>query len=650
MCLCIKINQRLSNSVVYTPTSCFCYYCLRGVIAGHTHTHTHNSIDVNTSGLLVLATQPEFASYFSLLLQNKTKYRHRRDHNPDNYSDDPTDNTTSIVSKIMNRKDTKNNASIQTPTTTNNNTLNNDNSSSRNIVRIQKGYRCLVCIKSSNNNNDDSTNNGNDDDDDTFPASVVNGGTRRTESVLQAWNRLSKLQQQQQLPGEGKQSSSSSSSSIIIKHYLKSSHYSPKEFVESIPISESNDSHNWLECLMEITKVSKPYPIYCDSSSSTSATKLRNHDDDNNDNDDDDNDFDDEGTTTNNLADELWLNDNMRPNNVKAVAEVHVNLITGRTHQIRGQLSCLGFPIVGDEQYGGAKPLPLSVPPDDSVSSSTSLSEKKKKREGRGDDGRSRRRRRNYLTSVQQYLALQCCSVRFPEAEYESIWNRKKQRDVSRGRPNRHGRCVEAALECAWWTPLLKRFDQHNDDITTNADAATNSVVSDIDYDDEDDDDDGNSNALVQSSVDKHNDIDIQDDINNKIRSDLLPPTVQLSPGRNKYVVAKIRDPSSSKLRTFVISSTGTYHADVAKELFEWIHSVPGYEHVDISVTGGGRVFYEPKSSSILVYGFSYRYGKGDHAKVVQLIKEYYSSCSATIHYRNDDLFTVKYDLSDELY
>jgi len=30
-----------------------------------------------------------------------------------------------------------------------------------------------------------------------------------------------------------------------------------------------------------------------------------------------------------------------------------VNLITGRTHQIRGQLSQLGFPIVGDDQYGG---------------------------------------------------------------------------------------------------------------------------------------------------------------------------------------------------------------------------------------------------------------------------------------------------------
>ena len=31
-----------------------------------------------------------------------------------------------------------------------------------------------------------------------------------------------------------------------------------------------------------------------------------------------------------------------------------IELITGRTHQIRAQLSALGFPILGDLNYGGA--------------------------------------------------------------------------------------------------------------------------------------------------------------------------------------------------------------------------------------------------------------------------------------------------------
>ncbi|MFS4461231.1 RluA family pseudouridine synthase [Bdellovibrio sp. HCB2-146] len=37
------------------------------------------------------------------------------------------------------------------------------------------------------------------------------------------------------------------------------------------------------------------------------------------------------------------------------ISEVRIKLITGRTHQIRAQMSALGYPIVGDVSYGAAR-------------------------------------------------------------------------------------------------------------------------------------------------------------------------------------------------------------------------------------------------------------------------------------------------------
>ena len=39
------------------------------------------------------------------------------------------------------------------------------------------------------------------------------------------------------------------------------------------------------------------------------------------------------------------------------IARLEVRLETGRTHQIRVQLSEAGFPLLGDEQYGVSHPL-----------------------------------------------------------------------------------------------------------------------------------------------------------------------------------------------------------------------------------------------------------------------------------------------------
>ena len=47
--------------------------------------------------------------------------------------------------------------------------------------------------------------------------------------------------------------------------------------------------------------------------------------------------------------------DNIEYNQLKNQSLVHIRLQTGHRHQIRYQLSHLGFPIIGDELYGGAE-------------------------------------------------------------------------------------------------------------------------------------------------------------------------------------------------------------------------------------------------------------------------------------------------------
>ena len=549
-------------------------------------------LDINTSGLLVLATSPEFAAYFSQLLRRKTRNNESNSNRRNtNQIDKSNSNATSSIDTGI------------TPTINDNNRNSSYSSSNESKPKIEKGYKCLVCIQSTDDK--DEQNQG--------------------ESALQAWQRLSKLQRLES------SSSSSDNKSTFIKHYLKVSDRAPKEFVESIPDNDANDSDddgnnpNWLECIMEIMHVSEPIPLSAYESSSsldiaTDSSKSRRQE--------------------KSLADDLWpeaaisssIGTGTRmPSTVKAVAEVHVKLITGRTHQIRGQLSRLGFPIVGDEQYGGAI-LPIVV-------TSTQA-------EGHREVALSQ-------PLPPQLLALQCCSIGFLDPDYEMVWHKKKRRDILIGRSNRNDRWIQATLKKAWWTSFIDKYNITGDDI-----------ISDIGRQEVDISDIVTTELKREKRIDTDDGNDAKDGIHDNFRPDLLPPSIQLSPGSNKYVVAKIRDPvvldSNGKeadedvadqrkiprSRWFVQSAApdecgGPYHANVANQLSEWIHCVPGYEKVYIDVTGGGRIDYDQSSSSICVYGYSYRFGKGDHARVAALIEDSFED--------NNDI-VVTYDLSDQRY
>jgi 23S rRNA-/tRNA-specific pseudouridylate synthase len=394
---------------------------------------TTQRIDVNTSGLLVVARTPRFAAYFAQLLRWKTKQTHDENN-------------------------------------------------------IFKRYKCLVCMPQHGDE----------------------------ESVFLAWQRLSGLQ------------------NTTIRHYLEPSDRAPLRFEPEPPIIQATQevapqgsatSKKWLECRLKITGISQIYPIPNEQHP---------------------------------LSSRLWASAEMPPS-TKAVCEVSIQLETGRSHQIRGQLSRLGFPLVGDELYGGAIPVNVDK------------------------------------SNNPQLLALQSSHVGFWDADYTEVWHQRRRKNVTQGIPSKAA-WVESSLDRAWWSSILEQ-EGADESITSSIDAEL-------------------VQNLVSSSLNNNSTIEVE-------TPDLLPPAVQLSPGRNKYVLIKV-ETQVGDVRWFVKSASpkecgGPYHANVAEDLVEWIHTA-GFEKV--TVTGGGRIDYIPTSNRAHVYGFSYGFGKGDHARAAELITE----------------------------
>mmetsp|Transcript_1825 Transcript_1825/g.4227 ORF Transcript_1825/g.4227 Transcript_1825/m.4227 type:complete len:713 (-) Transcript_1825:56-2194(-) len=305
-------------------------------------------LDINTSGLFVVATEPDFARYMADQLRRKTS-------SLTDISAPTKSNTSSLPSSL-----------------------------------VEKTYRCLVCLSDSDE-----------------------------ESAAEGWERLSKLTchdvplhaQDDDRTSDESGARSLQNDGPIVRHYLKVSDKAPKEFTGTIPqLDNKEDRNQWLECLLQIISVSEPINIYHDDKEEDGINGDRSRP---------------------SLASALWPSQKSSqvPSNTKAVAEVQIRLLTGRTHQVRGQLSALGFPIVGDEQYGGA------------ISCSLSSSSKADNNCIQG------------TTSSSQLLALQCCRLGFYEPDYEAVWNRRKRRDIVQGRPSQ--RWSEYSLDEAWWTPHI---------------------------------------------------------------------------------------------------------------------------------------------------------------------------------------------------
>ena len=163
--------------------------------------------------------------------------------------------------------------------------------------------------------------------------------------------------------------------STLVTHFLDAQSPAPKRFVsETSNILDSDKmdggSTKWLECRLRLILVGEPLDANSDLLKTATATH-------------------------------------------RYIAEIEVELLTGRTHQIRGQMAALGFPIVGDPLY----------------SNNIGLSEAKEQQRCRPST---------------EGMALQCCAMEFPKPEWHQ----------NRLRPSEE-EAVSLKLETAWWTQFI---------------------------------------------------------------------------------------------------------------------------------------------------------------------------------------------------
>jgi 23S rRNA-/tRNA-specific pseudouridylate synthase len=340
----------------------------------------------------------------------------------------------------------------------------------------------------------------------------------------------------------------------VVRHFQEPSLRAPKRFVqqENSKKDIAGAAAPWLECLLRIRSTSQPYSLIGNASSRR-------------------------------LAQALWSSPTeVIPPNCKAIVELQVELLTGRTHQVRGQLSAMGFPLVGDVQYGGAGP---RYSEDNGIMEPPS---------GAHD------------------LALQCYELEFaipePVVNYDGTASLR-----------RSTRWYRFRLERAWWSPLLVAYDQHNK--MGHSEEAT-TLASDVGLVEP-------RTTLLSGGATLSSDAVLLEHRSvsataKSSRPELLPVRVSLSAGKHKYVLVRATRPGDNDVWWFVKSAPpeecgGPYHGNVAQDLREWIEAA-GYK---AEVTGGGRIDYRPDEKHAVVYGFSYGFGKGDHAKAASLIREW---------------------------
>ena len=115
------------------------------------------------------------------------------------------------------------------------------------------------------------------------------------------------------------------------------------------------------------------------------------------------------------------------------------------------------------------------------------------------------------------------------------------------------------------------------------------------------------------------------DDMNDDPASMRWIETVEMTPGRHKYVLMKVYNEETNEKKFLVRSyARCSYHAENFREAVRELRKDERMATLKAHVIGGGRIEYDKEKKRVFVYGYSMTFGRtpGCNKKTMEIIRK----------------------------
>ena len=115
------------------------------------------------------------------------------------------------------------------------------------------------------------------------------------------------------------------------------------------------------------------------------------------------------------------------------------------------------------------------------------------------------------------------------------------------------------------------------------------------------------------------------DDMNDDPASMRWIETVEMTPGRHKYVLMKVYDEETNEKKFLVRSyARCSYHAENFQKAVRELRKDERMATLKAHVIGGGRIEYDKEKKRVFVYGYSMTFGRtpGCNKKTMEIIRK----------------------------